>query len=182
VRKAMGGFAAAVLVAVPVGLFVAPAGAQPYPPGSCDLGLSLSTATPGETVVASTVNCGSPYVAGAEVTLSLNSDPVFLKTVTADANGHFSTPVTIPANAPLGGHTVQSSGAGVSGSTLVLDADLMLVGSGGPGAARSGGGGQLAFTGGWVLALIAAALVCLTAGTALMVGARRRAEVRRQFS
>ncbi len=185
-RKALGGITAAVLfAALPVGLLPAPAGAQPYPPGSCQLALSVSVAVPGETIVASTVNCDSGYAAGAEVTLTLNSEPFFLDTVLAALNGQFSTPVTMPPNATLGAHTVQSSGLGANGSTLVLEAGITLVAPGGAGAAAGAGGkggGQLAFTGGWVLVLVAIALVSLTVGTTLVVGSRRRSQVRRQFS
>ena len=178
-RKAMGGFAAALLVAVPMGLLAAPAGAQPYPPngdggngggGSCGLALSVSAVASGGQVTLT----GTGYPTGPV--------PIFFddtQIATATAASDFTVTFQVPANAAPGQHTIRAVAAN---GTCAATATITIVGSGGPGAARSGGGGQLAFTGGWVLALIAAALVCLATGTALMVGSRRRAEVRRQFS
>lgn len=48
---------------------------------------------------------------GEELEIWLHSTPVQLATVTADADGAFSTSVTIPANIPAGVHTVEVRGA-----------------------------------------------------------------------
>jgi hypothetical protein len=162
-----------VVLAAPVASSLTPAGAG-YPPGSCELAVSDSSVPPGTIVVVATVNCSSPYVVGASVTLEFLSDPVFLKDVTADGNGWFSTEVMIPADATTGMHQIRSIGPGRDVATLVLTTNINLepVGRGG------GGGGQLAFTGSDSLPWLWIALVLLTLGTILYVGARRRADVK----
>jgi hypothetical protein len=47
---------------------------------------------------------------GASVVLTLHSDPVTLGTFTANDGGHVIADVVIPANTPLGAHTVQADG------------------------------------------------------------------------
>ncbi|WP_157109145.1 fibronectin type III domain-containing protein [Cryobacterium arcticum] len=49
---------------------------------------------------------GSDLPIGAAVTVELHSTPVTLGTATVGGNGRFSLPVTIPADAPAGAHTV----------------------------------------------------------------------------
>jgi hypothetical protein len=186
---------------------VAPAGAQDdpeYPPGTCALSLSVSVAERGQTVLASTVNCTSPFDGGATVTLELLSNgSIFLTTTEANDAGQFSNvPFVVPQQATLGPHTVQASGdADDEEGTLVLTAPLTVVAPGPPGppgvngprgpagpetagaqGAAGGGraGGALAFTGSDSLPLLWLALILLTIGTALVLAARRRAEVRRR--
>jgi hypothetical protein len=159
----------------------APVAAQQYPPNQCSLALSVSVAVPGETIISSSANCSSGFTAGATVTITLESVPVQLATVTADANGQFSTPITIPGNAELGPHTVVATGQGANGSTLSISAGLTLV-SGAEGARGAARGGALPFTGSDSLPLVWIALALLTVGTALVLAVRRRAQTRRSLS
>jgi hypothetical protein len=158
----------------------APAGAQVYPPNGCSLALSVSAANPGQTIVAGSANCSPGFAAGATVEITLESDPVHLATVTAGADGQFSTPVTIPEDAKPGSHTVVATGQGANGSTLTISAGLT-VASGTAGAAE-GAAGALAFTGSDSLPLVWIALALLTVGTAFVLAVRRRAQARRHLS
>ena len=183
----------AVLGVAPLMASAAPAGAQDpeYPPGTCRLALNVSVAERGQTVLASTVNCSSPYLGGVDIDLFLNSDPVFLTGTKSNRDGLFSgVAFTVPAQAPLGQHTVTSVGPGAEIPELVLSAPLTVVapGGGGPavdnggGTQKADGGGGLAFTGSSTLPLLFLALVLLTIGTALVLAARRRSEVRRRVA
>ncbi len=180
----------AVLGITPLLAVAAPAGAQDpeYPPGTCQLSLNASVAERGQTVLASTVNCTSPYEAGVSVDLFANSDPIYLTTTTSNEDGQFAdVAFVVPEQITLGQHSITSVGAGTDVDTLVLNAPLTVVGPGGGvsnagGQTRAGGGGGLAFTGSNVLPLLFLALVLLTIGTALVLAARRRAEVRRRVA
>ncbi len=177
------------IVAFAVGLspvvLAAPASAQEYPPVSCSLSLSVSVGERGQTVLASTANCDSPFRANVTVIIELLSQPTFLTNALTDANGQFhNVPFVIPENATLGQHTVRASGPGVDEPDGVLTAPLTVVDRGVPitGGIRGGaeGAGRLAFTGSDSLPLLWLALILLTIGTALVLAARRRAEVRRR--
>jgi hypothetical protein len=163
------------------GVFAAPAGAQVYPPNRCSLALSVSAAIPGQTIIAGSANCSPGFAAGATVEITLESDPVHLATVTADADGQFSTPVTIPGDAAPGSHSVVATGQGSSGSRPTIRAGLMIM-SGAAGAREGGAAGALAFTGSDSLPLVWIALALLTVGTAFVLAVRRRAQARRHLS
>ena len=163
------------------GVFAAPAGAQVYPPNQCSLALSVSAATPGQTIIIGSANCSPGFAAGATLEITLESDPVHLATATADANGQFSTPVTIPEDATVGPHTVVAKGQGANGSTLTISAELNVV-SATAGARAPGAAGALAFTGSDSLPLVWIALAMLTVGTAFVLAVRRRAQARRHLS
>jgi hypothetical protein len=178
--------------AVPLVAFAAaPAGAGVYPPGTCRLALSVSVAERGQTVLASTVNCTSPYQANVTVNLTLLSDPIFLTSTVSNSGGQFrNVPFVIPQQAELGQHTVRSTGQGADVSNLVLNAPITVVGPGGGGGGgqgvtgnpttQQGARGGLAFTGSDAFGLLLLALVLLTIGTTLVLAARRRAEVQRR--
>ena len=159
------------------GVFAAPAGAQVYPPNQCSLALSVSAATPGQTIIIGSANCSPGFAAGATLEITLESDPVHLATATADANGQFSTPVTIPEDATVGPHTVVAKGQGANGSTLTINAELTIRSA----TAGAGAPGALAFTGSDSLPLVWIALALLTVGTALVLAVRRRAQARRSL-
>lgn len=182
-RRLMAITGLAVLGLTPLIATAAPAGAQDpeYPPGTCQLALSVSVAERGQTVLASTVNCSSRYLGNVTVDLELNSDPIFLASATSGADGLLhDVPFVVPQQAELGQHTVRSVGPGADVGTLVLNAPLTVVGAGGgQQAIRSGGGGSLAFTGSDNMWLVWLALILLTVGTVLVMAARRRAYVRR---
>jgi hypothetical protein len=162
-------------------VFAAPVGAQVYPPNQCSLALSVSAAVPGQTIIAGSANCSPGFAAGATVTITLESDPVYLGTATADADGQFSIPVTIPGDATPGAHSVVATGQGASGSPPTIRAGLMIM-SGTAGARSEGAAGALAFTGSDSLPLVWIALALLTVGTAFVLAVRRRAQARRNIS
>jgi len=180
-RSMAASFLAALIGCVAlVGVFSAPAGAQVYPPNRCSLALSVSAAVPGQTIVAGSANCSPGFAAGATVEITLEPDPMHLDTVTADANGQFSTPVTIPGGATPGAHTVVATGRAANGSTPAINAGLTIM-SGTAGARAGGAGGALAFTGSDSLPLVWIALALLTVGTAFVLAVRRRAQARRSL-
>lgn len=76
-------------------------------------------------------------LAGEGVEIWLNSDPVLLATVTADADGNVSRSVTIPGSVPAGEHTVRvigldSAAQGSSALRITSAAALTSTGSTGP--------------------------------------------------
>ncbi len=162
---------ALVIAALPIGLLAAPAAAQPYPPsgGVCSVGLSSSAVPAGGQVTLT----GTGFPTGA---VSIFFDDA--QVATATAASEFTVTFQIPTDAVPGQHTIRAVAAD---GTCAPTATITVAGSRAvAGAAR--GGDRLAFTGGWVLVLVAIALVSLTVGTTLVVGSRRRAQVRRQFS
>lgn len=76
------------------------------------------------TLTATVKDCNGAGVAGATVTFSQTSGPcasVFSSTTaTTDANGQASVTVTLPQNCP-GQYTFAANGAGVLGSTTVVE-------------------------------------------------------------
>ncbi len=110
---------------------------------------------------------GRGFAAGEKVSLTLNSDPILLATVTAGDTGAFRAVVTIPANAPVGDHTLVALGAD-SG----LSAEAALAVTAAPGAA----GGGLPATGGTVPAAALVALLLLLTAGGVLAARRRRVE------
>jgi hypothetical protein len=142
------------------------AAAQDYPRREGDLASSASdrAAAPGEAIELS----GSGYEPGSRITITIESDPLVLDTVTADASGAFRVMVNLPADFPLGAHTLKSTGPAPGGGVLVLSQPLAITADGTPltstGADRT--------TTALVAALIAGALAL---AAPLVVRARRRA-------
>jgi FecR protein len=162
--------------ALPLGPPLIPA--PNYPPDSCSFGMSFSSGPSGSQPVVTIGSATGPFLPGATVQLDFLSDTVPLGTVTADAAGHVSTRITIPAGASLGAHTVRATGPGVDGSTT-CPATFTVTAAG----ASQAGSGPLAFTGSSnTPELVGLALVALIAGIVLVVGARRRAALRSRIS
>jgi LPXTG-motif cell wall-anchored protein len=126
------------LAVVLVGLMAAPAAAQQYPPATNSITVSDTTPTPGQTVTVT----AQTFLAGAEVTVTLFSAPVQLASAQADGNGVVTVDVTIPANTPLGDHTIVASGQAVDG-VLELTAAITVV----PAGSGATGAGDLPRTG-----------------------------------
>jgi hypothetical protein len=128
-----------VAAAVALVLLAGPAAAQQYPPAQNSLTVSDTTPTPGQTIdiVART------FVAGSEATITLDSAPV-LATAPADASGVVSVSSTIPADTPLGAHTIVAQGTGSDGAPLRLTVSINVVSADGAGGT---GGGALPRTG-----------------------------------
>jgi hypothetical protein len=106
------------------------------------------------------------FDAGETVAFYLHSDPVFLGTAVAGADGVARLLATVPAGVPTGAHTVYATG-GTSGRWATLPVELAAP------AATASPGGQLAVTGSPTGVLLAgASLLLLTGGGLLLV--RRR--------
>src|SRR5262245_61924596 len=100
-------------MALVLGLVVAavPADAQQYPPAANFLTVSDTTPFPGQTI---TISSGT-YLPGTTVTITFFSQPVSLGSAIANSVGTVSVQGTIPADTPLGQHTVQASGQTAAG-------------------------------------------------------------------
>jgi len=172
----------------------------PTDPETPTLTLSASEVVAGGSISA-TVSGGTP---DASTEVWLNSEPVLLGTLVLDADGAGTLSVTIPAETPLGEHTVRVLGEGidVSAALTVLAADgtpgagtpgagapgagapgAGAPGAGAPGAGAPGAGGPgsttpgggLALTGGDVAGLLLVAALALAGGAVLLVRRRRTA-------
>jgi len=130
----------------------ATAQAQSYQTGS--IGGSDTTPDPGQTITVSGTGCAP----GDTVNLFLDGQPA--GSTTADANGNFSLPLTIPSNETAGTHTVTATcGAVVLSFEITVNA----------------AGGNLSRTGtSSTLPLSGIALALLAAGGLLLLFARRR--------
>ncbi|HKE76164.1 MAG TPA: LPXTG cell wall anchor domain-containing protein [Acidimicrobiales bacterium] len=121
----------------------APAGAQQYPPAVNSLTISDTTPTPGQTISIE----GRTFATGSTATVTLFSDPVVLGSAIADAAGVFALQATIPADTPLGHHTITAEGTAPDGSPLSLSVSLTVVPAQGAGAGAGNGSGNLPRTG-----------------------------------
>lgn len=131
-----------------------------------------------------TVN-GTGFAPDTEYALELRSDPVTLTTVTADADGAFSVPVTLPAGVDPGPHTLAAVRDGHDVATLQLRLAAAPgedhgpdQGEGGPTPDGNGLSGRLPATGfdGAMLAVGGALGGMLLLAGLLIYLARRRAE------
>jgi hypothetical protein len=177
-----------------IALALAPAAAAQYPIESGTLTASQTVVVPGEEVEVT----GGGFEPGTGVDIFFLSEPVLLKSVTADAEGGIETTVEIPESATEGSHTLEARGAAAGGGTLVLRApvevvvdgddtgtvdddltpggsDSVPVGGSGGSSGSGGGGGSLPFTGSDLLALAGIGLLVLGGGITLRIAGRRRA-------
>lgn len=180
------GTVTAVLVATAV---LAPAALAQYPieSGTLSMSESDSQVSPGEEVRLR----GGGFQPGESVSILFRSDPVHLKTVSADSQGSIDTTVTIPRSAEPGMHTLEARGPDAGGGTLVLRTQIGVMGEetsssepGGSGQESSGdggstgNGGSLPFTGVELLPLAGIGVAALAGGALLIVAGRRRAQSR----
>lgn len=125
--------------------------------------LSSSTVVPGGAVTV--------YVNGfkpdSTVTITLESDPVLLATVTAAANGVVETTVTIPSDTPPGTHTLVVRGVDRDDVAKVVSFPIT-VGDG-------GGSGGLPSTGGNIGLGLGVAAIAVGIGAMLLSSTRRGA-------
>ena len=177
-RRAARWFAAVGIAAVSLVGAAGAAGAQVYPPiGDCGLRLGVSTAEPGQTFTI-TGTQGEPNVT---VDLFFESGPVFLGSVTTDANGRFATQAAVPAGAADGRHRVTATGVVSCSASLTIASGDGRGDDGTPprqtSSTRTVGPG-LAFTGANTMGLVLFALVVMTIGIALFGAERRNSSVR----
>ena len=151
-----------------------------YPPGQCKAKTDKTTVTQGESMTVS----GDGYDSGEPVQAEMHSVTIQLGSLVATAKGLVSSTVTIPANAPLGDHTISlygtTSGRYLTAAIKVVPAGLPRSdGTGtGTGATGSGSGtiGGLPRTGVIIGSLALAALAAIGLGTGFVVAGRRRRE------
>jgi hypothetical protein len=122
-------------------------------------------------VSGNTVNVsGSGWQAGAQITVTIQSAPVVLGTVTANAAGTFSQNFVIPCSIGNGAHTVSASGIAADGTSRTASTQITL-----SNCTVSASTGKLAFTGSNSTFPFAAAGVALVlVGSVLTVSMRRR--------
>jgi hypothetical protein len=134
-----------------------------YPPTTCP-SLSVSTTNPQPGATFTISSSGMP--ANSNVRLELHSDPILLKTVTTDANGSFSTSVTLP-DGVTGTHTIvaipdKPMAPGCPPPSVTINVQ--------PPTPPGG----TSFTGVDVLAMLLGAAALLGVGIALTRGGKRR--------
>jgi LPXTG-motif cell wall-anchored protein len=162
----------------------APAGAQEdddgYPPSVFFLTLSDTTVVPGQTITAS----GAMTPGSTSITFTFLSQPVSLGSTTPNADGTFSTSVTIPSDATLGSHTItatDSAGVSVSaGVEVVAAGDEAADEDEGVTVTAPGAAGALPRTGDDSLPLLRVGAVLLAAGGLLVFLTRRQRGEREQ--
>ncbi len=74
---------------------------------------------------------GSGFVPGAVVTITFHSARVVVGTTIADARGHFTATVSVPADLSMGTHRIEADGAASSGGRTVLIAQVSITAPGG---------------------------------------------------
>jgi len=161
-------------VALAVVFMAAPAAAQQYPPPVNSLTVSDPTPTPGQTIGI----VGRTFAPGATVTVTMTSGPVGLGTAAADAAGIASLQSTIPADTPVGPHTIAAVGQAPDGSELSLSVSINVVSTDDATItpAANGPGGSLPRTGddaSLPLARVGLGLAAL-GGVVLAVASKRR--------
>lgn len=163
----------------------APAGATPaqplaYPPTVCAT-LAVSTTTPAENepITVSGVN----FSPNTTLTLELDNSAHKLGTVRTDAQGSFTTTVTMPPGV-TGSHLIIAVGGTTKNCPVdpSVRIDIQAAGRQGGGAAGGGSGsggshGGTAFTGVDILLLLVIAAGLVGAGVALVRSGRRRKQV-----
>jgi LPXTG-motif cell wall-anchored protein len=156
---------------------------------------TTSTAKPAEptgTVTPSTIEQGGSFTinstgwkAGSNVEATLNSTPVTLGTLVADATGTVNGTFNVPAGFELGAHTVNLSGTSAAGIAGTLSASITVIAqtttttstiAPATTAFTSTTTGSLPVTGADSVKLVGVAVLLLGTGGALLVVRRRRNE------
>lgn len=161
-----------VVAAVAMAATLSMAGGATAQYGGGGLSVSSTTVEPGGSVTLS----GGGFAPNADITITLESDPVTLERTAADSSGFFEETVKIPSGTPPGTHTLKASGRAEGGGTQVLSTSIVLRSAGGPGAS-GGGGGTLPFTGTDVTLFTVLAAGLAGVGFALWQTGRRRQRV-----
>lgn len=108
---------------------------------------------------------GAGYAPGGSVDITLESDPVLLKTVRTDATGAFVTTVTIPAGISAGVHTLKATGPDPAGGLRVLSMSVTVAGG--------SDGGMLPRTGADIAAFVGIGTAAILTGGGVLVARRR---------
>lgn len=145
-----------------------------YPAGQCALVVSATVVHPGEPITVS----GFGYAAHSTVIIDFHSAAVFLGTATTDANGAFSTTVTIPTTAAPGNHTITATGINPDGTPRVLSVAVTIpftaTGTASAAPPSSSSGSPLATTGVDAAALLGVGLGAAGLGSLMIASSRRK--------
>ncbi len=156
------------------------------PPPAPSLIASPVTVTQGGTIAVE----ASGFKPGSNVVITLESDPVNLGTFVADSAGRVATNVVVPADFPIGPHTLKLTGTDIAGAVLVLSTGITVASriqvaptsaaTAAPAAAATSSG-TLPRTGSSATepALLAGAGLVLLGSVALLAARRRRASTSR---
>ena len=118
---------------------------------------------------------GGGFPGGSQLHLTLFSDPVLLATTTANALGGYQVTVTIPADTPLGTHTVVvSTTTGTTQAQATLTVTAESGSASGSATTVTTEPHALSFTGADVRGQGATALILLVLGFVILVASRRR--------
>ena len=161
-------FVPRVIVALMSGLLILVVGAtfataqssQPVSTGPLTAPEASGGVSAGDAIVVS----GAGFSPGGSIDVTIESAPILLKTVGADATGAFTTTVTIPSGLAPGTHTLKATGPDPAGGLRVLSIAVTV----------SGAGGSLVRTGSDVVPLVAVGLVAVAVGAGTLVMRRRR--------
>ena len=161
-KKLAGPTAALMIILM---MLAAPASAQPYPPTRATCGVSDTTLAPGDQVTVS----GENWRPNSDVKVRLVPEQILLATVTTDAQGSFSTVVTIPDDIRPGPHKIVCTGRGRRGGVRVLGTNITILGETVPaGTAFTGATSNVPLWAG------IAGILALAGITALFLARRRR--------
>ncbi|WP_433616368.1 fibronectin type III domain-containing protein [Dactylosporangium sp. CA-139114] len=135
-----------------------------------DLG-PTGTVAPGKRIVVT----GRGFAPHSTVTVTVYSTPTVLTTVTADANGDFSVPVTVPADLPAGEHAFVALGTGPDGTahTLKLALTVQPAAAAPPATTPAPATGTLPVTGAALSLMLLTGLGLVLTGAAGRLLARR---------
>ena len=154
------------------------------PPPAPSLLASPLTVTQGGTIAVE----ASGFKPGSNVVITLESDPVNLGTFVADSAGRLATNVVVPADFPVGLHTLKLTGTDIGGAVLVLSTGITVASriqvaptSATTAAPVASSSGTLPRTGSSATepTLLAGAGLVLLGSVALLAARRRRASTSR---
>lgn len=122
---------------------------------------------------------GSGFAPGSNVSITLESTPVLLRTVTTDGAGAFSTTVEIPRGTTPGRHTLKATGANPAGGLRVLTLEVNVTAPAGPQTQpQPQPGALLPRSGSNAIGLVAVGLAIMMAGCVVLAARWRRAHIR----
>ncbi|HVX18454.1 MAG TPA: hypothetical protein VHA73_10530 [Acidimicrobiales bacterium] len=133
------------------------------PPGAPSLTCSASVASTGVTITCT----GSGFGHSLTITIDFHSQAVTVGTVTSDATGAFTAPVTVPNVAP-GAHTITATDSAGNTASFAITVPASATGS-------TSTGGGLAFTGAEIGMMTGGAALLLALGGLIILASRKRA-------
>lgn len=144
-----------------------------YPPNECGLQLGKSQAAPGEPVSVS----GDGYKPNSSVSIEFRSAPVVVGSATTNAQGSFSTTITIPSTASAGQHTIAAVGVNANGTAREETAAITISAPASADRARADAAGSTLPRTGTAIALYTIiGLALIAVGVFAVMAVRRRSK------